>query len=363
MRRALAILLLFASPTGASEKIRALVESALAQDGIGGLSLGIIEGGELVDTAAFGYADIDGKVLATPEHVYRIGSITKQFTGLALLKMAHDGTVGLTDPVAKYVPEINEVRGRYQNAPPITLLQLATMTSGLAREPEDLATFLVGPASNWLDVVVGALPKVQYDFPPDTRYQYSNIGYAILGASLERASGRGYMDFVRNEILEPLGMKDSDFVPRAHFEARLATGYEIEDDAIETETSAWEHLGRGYKVPNGALYSTIADLARFIAFQLGHGPDSVLPKAALADNFSRVNSATGDLSSGYGIGFRLLRRGELVVYGHTGSVAGYRAAAFFDRSSDRGVVILRNVTGGKLDVGELALTILESIPP
>lgn len=361
MRCVLAVLLLISSPAGASEKIHALVEAELAKDGVGGLSLGIIENGELVDTAAFGYADIDREIRATPEHVYRIGSITKQFTGIALLMMSRDGIVALTDPVEKYVPEVNDVRDRYRVAPPITLVQLATMTSGLAREPDGLSAFTVGPASDWLNVVLRALPELRYDFPPDTHYQYSNIGYAILGVSLERASGRAYMDYVRSEILEPLGMRDTDFVPRAHFEERLATGYEVVDGAIETETSAWEHLGRGYKVPNGALYSTVGDLARFIAFQLGHGSNEVLSSDALDDNFSRVNSATGDLSSGYGIGFRVIRRGEQIVYGHTGTVAGYRAAAFFDRSGDRGVVILRNVTGGKLDVVELALTVLATI--
>jgi CubicO group peptidase (beta-lactamase class C family) len=363
MRFALAVCLLVGAPAGACETIRALVAAEFAKDGVGGLSLGILEHGELVDTAAFGYADVESKVRATPEHVYRTGSITKQFTALALLKMTHDGTVGLSDRVNKYVPEIDRVRERYRDAPPITLVQLATMTSGLAREPEGLSRFLVGPASDWLDITLSALPSVRYDFPPDTRYQYSNIGYAILGAALERASARSYMDYVRSEILEPLDMRDTDFVPRAHFESRLATGYHVEGDVIDSERSAWEHLGRGYKVPNGALYSTVADLARFISFQLGHGPASVLPITLIEDNLVRLNSSTGDLSEGYGIGFRVIRRGELVVYGHTGSVSGYRAAAFFDRANDTGVVILRNVTGGTLDVAELAITILESLAP
>ena len=273
----------------ASEKIAALVEAELAKDGIGGISLGIVQGSELVYEAAFGYADMEKKIEATPQHVYRIGSITKQLTGLALLKMSQDGTVRLSDPVEFHFPEVKRVRDRYPGAPPITLVQLATMTSGLAREPEDLPSYLVGPASVWVDVVLRALPAVKYDFAPDTRYQYSNIGYAILGVALERASGRDYMDYVREELLAPLGMKDSDFVPRPHFEARVI-GYALRDGEIDAETPAREHAGRGYKVPNGALYSTVADLARFISFQLGHGPEGILPSDVLADNFSRPES-------------------------------------------------------------------------
>ncbi len=346
----------------ASEKVAALVEAELAKDGIGSISLGIIQGSELVYEAAFGYADMEKEIEATPQHVYRIGSITKQLTALALLKMSQDGTVRLSDPVASHFPEVKRVRDRYPGAPPITLVQLATMTSGLAREPEDLPSYLVGPASEWVDVVLRALPAVKYDFAPDTRYQYSNIGYAILGVALERASGRDYMDYVRKELLEPLGMKDSDFVPRPHFEARVAIGYALGDGEIDAETPAREHAGRGYKVPNGALYSTVSDLARFISFQLGHGPDAVLPSDVLADNFKRVSSADGDLSAGYGIGFRVVRRGERIVFGHGGSVAGYRAGAYFDRESGRGVVLLRNVTGDHVNVTELAMRILE-LPP
>ena len=346
----------------ASDKVAALVEAELAKDSIGGISLGIVQGNELVYEAAFGYADMEKKVEATPQHVYRIGSITKQLTGLALLKMSRDGTVRLSDPVETHFPEVKRVRDRYPGAPPITLVQLATMTSGLAREPEDLPSYLVGPASEWVEVVLRALPAVKYDFAPDTRYQYSNIGYAILGVALERASGRDYMNYVRKELLEPLGMKDSDFVPNPLFEARIATGYAVRDGEIDAATPAREHAGRGYKVPNGALYSTVADLARFISFQLGHGPDAVLPSDVVSDNFSRVSSADGDLSAGYGIGFRVVRRGERLVFGHGGSVAGYRAGAYFDRESGRGVVVLRNVTGDDVNLTELAMRILELEP-
>lgn len=348
-----------AEPEDGYSRVDELVRVAFEEDGIGGVSFGIVSDGELVHAGAFGFADIERRIPATPDHVYRIGSVTKQFTALALLKLADSGTLRLTDPVERYLPELERVRGRFPGAPPPTLLQLATMTSGLAREPEDLARFLVGPASDWMAVTLSALSEVKFDFPPDTRYQYSNIGYAILGASLQRASGRDYMEYVREEILEPLGMKDTDFVPRAGFEKRIAAGYDVEDGKADAETPAWEHLGRGYKVPNGALYSAVPDLARFVAFELGHGPASVLPRERLEENLSRVNSADGNLSSGYGIGFAVVRRGKLVICGHGGSVAGYRAGVYFDRKSDIGVVVLRNVTGGKLDVTELSYRILE----
>ena len=97
-----------------------------------------------------------------------------------------------------------------------------------------------------------------------------------------------------------------------------------------------------------------------MSFQLGEGPDGVLQKETLDENLNRVNSATGDLTSGYGIGFRVRREGELVIHGHGGSVAGYRAGAYFDRSTKLGVIVLRNV-GGRFNVSELAYRALAEL--
>src|SRR5262249_2897783 len=113
--------------------------------------------------------------------------------------------------------------------------------------------------------------------------------------------------------------------------------------------------------PNGAMYTTVGDLARFLAFELGHGPEGALKKETLEDNFRRVNSASGDLTSGYGIGFQVERRGGLIVYGHGGAVAGYLAGALVDGAAGVGVIVLRNVSGGPFNVAELAGQALETL--
>ncbi len=338
----------------AVQQIETMTALEMAKENVGSVTVGIVSGDRLVWARSFGWADEQNRILATPGSVYRIGSITKQFTGFMLLQLAERGVVRVTDPVEKYLPEISQVRGRFQGSPPITLIQLATMTSGLAREPEDLPTYLKGPVSEWDQVVLRALPRVKYDFEPDTRYQYSNIGYAILGLALSRAAGKGYVDYVRENFLDPLGMERSDFEPTPAIQKWLTAGHQIRRDGlVDTETPAREHQGRGYKVPNGAMYTTVLDLARFVAFELGHGPESILSRRTLAANFSRVNSSNGELNSGYGIGFQASRFDDLVTYGHGGAVAGYRASALFDPNSDTGVIVLRNV-GGRFDVGELA---------
>jgi CubicO group peptidase (beta-lactamase class C family) len=209
--------------------------------------------------------------------------------------------------------------------------------------------------------MLSALPKVKYQHEPDTHYLYSNIGYAILGASLSRAAGKPYVDYVTENFFDPLGMKHTAFEPNPEIESHITKGYSIhEDGAVDWETPAKEHEGRGYKVPNGAMYTTVGDLAKFVVLELGGGPESVLKKETLEKNFGQVNTASDNLASGYGIGFRVNRVGDFAVYGHGGSVAGYRASALFHRESKTGVIVLRNV-GGRFSVSELAQEALQLV--
>ena len=225
-------------------------------------------------------------------------------------------------------------------------------------------------------MLISALPQTKYAYEPDTRFFYSNIGYAILGAALGRAAGQPYTEYVAQHIFAPMGMTRTAFEPNAAITPAITRGYAVtrgrqpgtgaasaggQTWTIDIETPAREHEGRGYKVPNGAIYTTVGDLARFVAFETGADNPVVLKKTTLEDNYSRVNSSDGGLQSGYGIGFQLTRRHDLVVYGHGGSVAGYNAAAHFERASRTGVIVLRNVGGGAVNVEQIALQAIERL--
>jgi CubicO group peptidase (beta-lactamase class C family) len=358
----------------AVDAINKLFAAEHARDNLGSITVGVVADGRLAWTRSYGQADMEKTLPATADSVYRIGSITKQFTALMLLQLAERGKLRLSDPVEMYFPEVNQVRGRIPDAPPITLVQLATMTSGLDREPENLEKHLKGPVADWEKVLITALPDTKYAHEPDTRYLYSNIGYAILGAALGRAAGQPYTEYVQKQIFAPLGMTHTAFEPNAAIAGAIAMGYAATRSreagtgtaapptfTVDAGAPTREHLGRGYKVPNGAIYTTVGDLARFVAFELGADAPTVLKKVTLDDNYSRVNSSDGALRSGYGIGFQLTRRGDTVFYGHGGSVAGYSAAAHFERTTRVGVVVLRNVGGGAVNVGEIAMQALEKL--
>jgi CubicO group peptidase (beta-lactamase class C family) len=354
------VLLLFGQALPAvaqpSPEVRALIErldtqaaKEFAKDNFASVTVGVVSGADLVWTRSYGWADIETRTPATKSTIYRIGSVTKEFTALMLLQLVQEGKVHFSDPVEKYFPEINKVQGRFPGAPPVTLIQLATHTSGLDREPGDTETYLKGPVADWEKVLIAALPQTRYAYEPGMRYSYSNIGYAILGAALSRAAGQPYVDYINQRIFKPLGMTSTFFEPNDRIQSRISKGYINEDGKIDAETAAREHQGRGYKVPNGAIYTTVEDLARFVAFQMGAEAPAVLKKESLDASFESLVTANPNLQVGYGIGFEVVRLGDVVLRGHNGGVAGYQAQAYFDRSSRTGVILLRNALGGSFD--------------
>ena len=348
----------------ASEEIRRVIE----EDGRGGATFGIVVAGETV-AEGFGFADTERQVAAGADHLYRIGSITKPVTAMAMLRLVHLEKARFGDPVTAFVPELAEVENPYSWTPGPSIFQLATMTGGLAREPRNLPRYLVGAPQDWLDTALRALDEVSFEYEPGTRYQYSNIGYAMLGAAVERAAGVPFMDYVTDSLLTPLGMDSSTFFPVPELEDRIAEGVTVEDDgSLDAETPAREHAGRGYKVPNGALYSTVEDLGVFLRFLIGTEGEpfeGVIPASVRQENLTKAFAA-GDLASGYGFGFMARRLEDadgnsFTAYGHGGSVAGYRAAAWIEPQTDAAVVLLRNVGGDGLNLSALSLAALAEV--
>ena len=322
-----------------------------ARDNVGSLSVGVISGGRLVWTKSYGLADMESKTPATADTVYRIGSITKPFTALMLLQLAQEGKVNLSDPVDKYFPEVTKIQKPSAGAPRITLEQLATMTSGLAREPANVSSYNIGRVSDWETTLLAALPHTRYEFAPGSRYFYSNIGYATLGAALARAAGMPYVQYIEERILTPLDMKHTAFERNDAIRSRIATGYNLSPAGhVSSDWAMKQQDGRGYRVPNGGLYSTVGDLSRFVAFELGLGPESVLKKQVLEETFERLSWSSARKDSAYGIGMRIQRVGNLIAFGHGGDVPGYVANARFDRASKTGVIVLRSANGGRFDL-------------
>jgi CubicO group peptidase (beta-lactamase class C family) len=343
------------------KSIDAMAAADFKRHPIGSMTIGIIAQDRLLWTKSYGYADMGKKALADSDTVYRIGSVTKMFTTLMFEQLIALGKVHLDDLAETYFPEIKEVQGRFAYAPPVSLFQLATHTSGLGSEPDDLDTYVKGPVAAWQTTLIAAVPHVHYQVEPGTQYLYSNVGYAILGAALSRAAAQPYLDYIPEHIFAPLGMNHTALLLSSALLPDLAKGYQLNGDKSDTETPTRELAGRGYKVPNGAAYTTVGDLARFASFLMGYGPDSVL-KASTLKHFQTDTAVASDLAfgDGYGLAGIVIRRPTYTALGHDGDVAGYQAALYINKDVAIGVVVLANSAGdGVLDSDAVALNALD----
>ena len=324
---------------------------------LGSITVGVVHNRKLIWTKSYGYSDIEKKELATKDTVYRIGGMTAKFTGLMLLQLVEAGKISLPDPVEKYFPEIKTIQG-YDPAAPVTWYQLAIHTSGIANEPDDMATYTRGPVSSWEQTLIAALPHTKFIAAPGEKYVYSNVGTALLGAALSRVAGEPYITYVQKRIFNPLGMKHTSFEPNAIIKPTLAKGYVVTGDKADGSIPEREHQGRGYKVPSGALYTTIGDMARFISFELGQGPESVLKKQTLEENYQHVVKLKHPIDEiiGYGVGFQEMGCGTIALLGYGGFVPGYHARSDIYWSAGVGFIVLRNIEGGRMHESTRALS-------
>ncbi|MBA3673891.1 MAG: beta-lactamase family protein [Chitinophagaceae bacterium] len=322
-------------------KVDSLANLEMAKDNIGCMNIGIVLKGSLIWTNSYGFADSKRNNKANINLIFPMASITKQFTSLMLMQLVEKGKVSLSDPVEKYFPEIKSLKTKFTGRSPITFLQLATHTSGLDREPDDEQLLYVkGPVEEWEKKLIATIPLTEIIYEPGTRYFYSNIGYAILGAALSRVAGEPYIAYIQNHILNPLGMKDTYFVLDKEKTYRRPVGYLIENGKIDSlEPMQQEIEGRGWRVPSARLYSTIPDLALFVNFELGRD-SSILSKKFFDANYKRLYSASSDLSYAYGIGLQVRRRGTVITYGHDGVLAGYYSSIWVDPITQIGIITL-----------------------
>jgi CubicO group peptidase (beta-lactamase class C family) len=314
------------------------VARGVADDQGGCVSVAVFIADEVIWSKGYGWADIENAVACSEETIGRTGSISKSFTAVLMLQLVERGLLALDDPVADDLPEIEGLADPPQGASPITFRMLASHTAGLDREP-NLPGAASGSIYMWEEKVLESIPYTHFRTAPGTEYSYSNIGYGILGLATSRAAGVPFMTLMKELIFAPLDLSSSTFsVDAPELASRLAVGYERDDQTGEltSEQPTLEHLGRGYKVPNGGIYSTVGDLAKFAAAVLGVSDVQILSDESRAQMFTPQAPAEG-----YGLGFRIRVEDGMKLVGHGGSVAGYNAGLLFDLESQIGVAMLR----------------------
>ena len=266
---------------------------------------------------------------------YRIGSITKTITAVAVMRLRDEGRLDLDDPLDRHVPGTS--------AGDRTVGQLLSHTAGLRSESPGQWWERV-PGLDWPGLT-GPLTAADVPHAAGRRFHYSNLGYGLLGELVARLRGRPWADVVRDEVLLPLGMTRT--TPRPS--GRAAQGLAVHPwaDVVLLEP---EHDG-GAMASAGQLWATLTDLARFGAFLLGDTADVLSQTTVdeMAEPAGVDASAAG--WSAYGLGLQVVRHGDRTLLGHGGSMPGFLASVLVDRGEAMGTVVLANATSG-LD-GEL----------
>ncbi len=308
-----------------------------------GVVVGIVSGGELVWAKGFGYSDVERQLPATPQTVFRLGSVTKLFTATAVLQLRDRGALRLDDPVTEHLGEL-KYRNRFPEGPAITVRHLLTHTSGLPREAD--FPYWTDRRFPTPEQMIEALAEQENVYEAGSRYKYSNLGIALLGEVVAAVSEMPYEAYVTRHILGPLGMT-STWARYEDVDAeRLATGYLIRrGDGSQPVAPATDANGIG---PAADVSSSLEDLARFVSAHLYSGPAAKAPLLAprTLRDMHRVHWLSRSWRSGRGLGFSVWRQDARTLAGHGGWVAGYRTQVAFDDESGFGVVVLTNSDEG-----------------
>ena len=349
---ALAITLLAAPLAAAAdaswqERIRDLATRALDEHDVMGASVAIVHGDAVPFIEGFGWADREAGTAVNADTLFRVGSITKTLTAIAVMQLVEEGTIDLDDPLAKHLPgfapapPLVDAEGWHPDQ--ITVRSLLTHHSGIIGDIyRGFIADEVPRPGDYLELVRG-VPAASH---PGQHWAYSNIGFTLLGHLVAEKRGRAFEDVIRTRILEPAGMHTAGFDLEA---PALSKGY------AGGEAHALPALG---KVGAGALNASAADMAAYIVMlnARGSGPGGrVLAKPSLEAMWERQNDGVAlDLDLATGLGFARFERPTALEIGHTGGTAYFVTVFSVRPESDIGVVVLTNSKEGGGFIADVA---------
>jgi CubicO group peptidase (beta-lactamase class C family) len=308
-------------------------------DRLPSVAAAVVRNGEIAWSNAVGVADYDAGDDATPDTQYRIGSITKTFTAVAIMQLRAAGMLDLDDRLEQHLDGV-------ANGSP-TIRRLLSHLSGLQREAGEM--FVTGESPTE-DQLVEAMSAIEFVSPPGAQHHYSNLAFALLGQIVARKSGTAYTDYVDERIIEPLGLSRTTWRPQAP----KAQGYLVDEYARTVWREPETDLGG--TAPAGQLWSTAEDLCRWAAF-LAEGRDEVLEAKSVEEMwFPQVMYYPDEWMLGWGLGLMLYNQGGAIYGGHDGAMAGHLAGVAVNRKSGIGAAALTNSgTRGYMHMFAIAL--------
>ena len=341
-----------------ASKLEAKTASFVKEHRLPGAAVGIVHGDALAWFAGVGFADIAEHRAPDVTTLYRVASITKTFTGTAIMQLRDEGLLHLDDPAVVHLPELASGVSPFGALETVTIRRMLSHESGLQGDP---------PGTDWwvpdyegsAERNLARAGEITTTIPPNTQQKYSNLAYQLLGEIVARRSGMPYPEYVRTRILEPLGMNGSGFesLPEDLSE-RCAIGYAARflSDVLEPASippSVWAE---------GGLWSSVEDLARWLSFQLKEDGGSREGAQILAgDSLKEMHKARylGDdaWTEAFGISWYAVRKGEVIWVQHSGGLHGFTSNICFDPKEQVGAIVLLNGIGdaSELSVGLAAI--------
>lgn len=331
-------------------RLESFIMEKMSKTRIPGLSIAVVEKDRVVYSKGFGYRDVENGLRATPATLYGIGSVTKSFTALAIMRLVEQGKLSLDDPVHKYLPQF-EIRPFGE---PIRIVHLLSHSSGIPAlaYAEALIDRIVGNEPAW-SPIVGCDDVIAFmrragewvEARPGEKFFYLNEGYVLLGCVVEKVSGMSYEDFVKREILEPLEMRRSFFKKEeVEKDPDVAAPYAVDKEG------RWVRSRFPYGVTaDGGLISNVLDLSNYISMYLGRGVfkgREVFSRSSIEEVEKPRIKLPYEVFGGesYALGWRVVPNflGYRLV-NHGGSVLVYTAYVGYVPEAGVGVAVLQNV--------------------
>lgn len=300
----------------AIRKLQGAIRREVRHKELPSFAISLVDHDRTVWAKGFGFQDQEKRVPATPNTIYRVGSISKLFTDIAVMRQVEAGKLDLNEPVETYLPKfaVNNDSGTK-----ITLDQLMSHRSGLVRESPVGNYF--DPTEPTLAATIESLGETSLVYPPETKTKYSNAAVAVVGAVLEKSLGGSHADQVKTTILDPLEMRESSFELSDTVREKLATGW------------MWTHDGRQFVAPEfllgtgpaGNMYSSVSDLSKFLTcmFDQGATKNGHVISAATYRRMTTPRRSADGKKMGFGIGFHIQDLDGETKIGHGGAVYGF----------------------------------------
>lgn len=327
-------------------KVAAVYHQRVAETGIVGSSLMFVRNGAVAYKAFEGYQDLATRRPVDEDTIYHWASITKTFTGVAIMQLRDRGLLSLDDPAAKYIPELRQVHNPYGDISQVTIRQLMSHSAGF-RAP----TWPWGGDQPWhpfeptrWEQVVAMFPYTELLFKPGTKYSYSNPGVIFLGRIVELLSGDDYEVYIAKNIFMPLGMTRSFFDRAPYFLVpHRSHSYAGADGQIKEQRFDFD---TGITASNGGLNAPLGDMAKWLTFLID-GNETILKRASLLEmSAPQIRAVDGEGGSGddvqAGLSCFIERHEGVELVGHSGDQNGFISHLYLHRPSRSGYIVSFN---------------------